>query len=301
MRAVSKPRIERRGRSFVLMVEDEEGIWRVRSRPTSYARAFQEQLALAPTRITPRPWLVGHPPESRSRRRAAGGGIPDVAGLVVWLDASSITGLADGDPITTWTDRSGKGNHATASGTARPLYKTNIQNGRSIARFDGLNDTMTVAGLGTDEFSGVTQGTLFAVFNPRLETPTGVGQYGIVDFNGASDGFWRFAGDGNGYFAVFRAARLFAQPTAQPFGNGWHQHTVRSGPASGYQVRRNKVLSVNTTTNWGIPADARVGFENVDNWLAGDIAEVLLYTRELPDPEVTYIENYLSGRWGPYS
>lgn len=219
-----------------------------------------------------------------------------IPNLVVWLRANTI-GLADNDPVSTWTDESGKGNNAVGVDTARPLYKTAIQNGLPIVRFDGLNDVLTITGLNTASFSGITEGTLFAVFNPRLETPTGAAQYGIVEFNGASDGFWRFAGDGNGYFAVFRAARLSGQPSAQPFGDAWHYHTVRSGPINGYDIRRNGSLDVDTTTNWGISANAKIGAENIDNWLKGDIAEIAIYARELTDLEVSTVENYLVSKW----
>ena len=57
--------------------------------------------------------------------------IPRLAGLVLWLSASAIGGLADGDPVVTWPDSSGQGNDVTqATASKRPLYKTAIQNGR---------------------------------------------------------------------------------------------------------------------------------------------------------------------------
>lgn len=49
----------------------------------------------------------------------------DLPGLRLWLEADAITGLASTDPIDTWSDRSGYGNHATQSGGNRPTYVTN--------------------------------------------------------------------------------------------------------------------------------------------------------------------------------
>jgi hypothetical protein len=38
------------------------------------------------------------------------GGVGDVSTLAVWLDASHLS-LNNGDPVATWTDRSGNGNN----------------------------------------------------------------------------------------------------------------------------------------------------------------------------------------------
>lgn len=64
------------------------------------------------------------------------------SGMILHLRASEITGLADGDPVSTWSDLSGAAHDATASGSARPLYKTNIVNGKAVVRFDGTDDGM---------------------------------------------------------------------------------------------------------------------------------------------------------------
>lgn len=48
---------------------------------------------------------------------------------------------ADGDAVAGWADKSGNGNHLQqATAGNRPLYKTSIQNGRSVLRFDGTDD-----------------------------------------------------------------------------------------------------------------------------------------------------------------
>lgn len=67
---------------------------------------------------------------------------PGSAGAVLALDSRFITGLSDGDPVSTWIDRSGRGNNITQTSTARPTYKIAQQSGQPVIRFDGLDDSM---------------------------------------------------------------------------------------------------------------------------------------------------------------
>ena len=77
----------------------------------------------------------------------------DVSNLILWLDASAITGLNNNDPVATWSDRSGNGNDATqATATNRPLYKTNIVNGKPVVRFDGVDNYLTFGDLAALDF-----------------------------------------------------------------------------------------------------------------------------------------------------
>jgi hypothetical protein len=223
-----------------------------------------------------------------------GGGLAiplTISDLVLWLRADSIGGIADGDPLPAWMDLSRLENHAVAPLLAnRPTYKTGILNGKPVVRFDGLLQQLIVTGLGTVEFSGVTEGTLFAVFGPTAAN------YTVVGF-GAADSYWRFSGDGKGYIGEMRATRQEAQPSSGQPTSGYHYHTIRSGPASGYEYRQNGVIAFDGTPNWGVPADLEVG-GNALNPFTGDIGEVIVYAAELADIQVEAVEAYLASRWG---
>ena len=92
------------------------------------------------------------PALGRGWQRAGGGFVPtDIAGCKLWIDFSDPTTLftdagstpvsGDGDAIYQANDKSREGNNVTQSSSGnRPLYKTGIQNGLSIGRFDGAND-----------------------------------------------------------------------------------------------------------------------------------------------------------------
>ena len=64
------------------------------------------------------------------------GAAPVTSGLVLHLDADAITGLSDGDTVSTWTDISGSGNSGSAIGA--PSYHTGVVNGKPVVRLDGV-------------------------------------------------------------------------------------------------------------------------------------------------------------------
>lgn len=65
---------------------------------------------------------------------------------------------ADGNAVAGWADKSGNGNHLQqATAGSRGLYKTAIQNGRSVLRLDGVDDFINgVSDFVWSSASGVT-------------------------------------------------------------------------------------------------------------------------------------------------
>jgi hypothetical protein len=81
-------------------------------------------------------------------------------GLAAWLDAGSITGLENGQPVGSWVDSVG-GDNATAAGADAPTYHTNAINGQPALHFDGVNSKMLMP---TSPMYAQTDYTVFAVF-----------------------------------------------------------------------------------------------------------------------------------------
>jgi hypothetical protein len=91
--------------------------------------------------------------------------LPVTAGVTLWLDASLLTGLTDGDPVATWTDMSGWDNNATASGGS-PTYKTGVLNGKPVVQFVKANgDAFTTANL-SSQFPSAATVFIVATINP---------------------------------------------------------------------------------------------------------------------------------------
>src|SRR4051812_40492914 len=63
----------------------------------------------------------------------------------VWFKADSES-YANNDAVGTVTDRSGNSRNATqATAAQKPTFKTGIQNGLPVYRFDGVDDNMATA------------------------------------------------------------------------------------------------------------------------------------------------------------
>lgn len=101
----------------------------------------------------------------------------DIAGLQLWLDAT--TGLfdatsggsavtTDGSAVARWEDQSGSGRHIVqAIVNDRPILKTSIQNNKNILRFDGASDYLSR----TDAFVyGAGSATVFCVVKSSAGT-----------------------------------------------------------------------------------------------------------------------------------
>lgn len=69
----------------------------------------------------------------------------DVTGLLWWLDAAQISGLADADPVSTWPDSSGNGYNATGSGASRPSWRVGLASGHPTVDFDGAGDYLATS------------------------------------------------------------------------------------------------------------------------------------------------------------
>ena len=69
---------------------------------------------------------------------------PRDAGANLVYDSRRVYGLSDNDPVSTWPDISRNAYDATATSTARPLYRTGNQGGNPALRFDGVNDQMVI-------------------------------------------------------------------------------------------------------------------------------------------------------------
>ena len=224
----------------------------------------------------------------------------DISGLALWLDASDETTLftdagttavtADGDAVYQWNDKSGNARHVsqTTAGN-RPLYKTGVLNSKSVLRFDGTNDKLSVA-----SYDSGASWTRFVVVNGttgygyQLATP--IESYIYVP--------------GGAHFSATGVSGESQFDVTVSLTGAWKILSHRcDGTHAGHISRNNGTDltrgTVYASSNPGNPASATLnigggGFAP----LAGDIAEVIFYDSVLSEANITSVESYLASKWG---
>ncbi len=225
--------------------------------------------------------------------------------LESWYDASDRlsfipSNLNDGQTFTQWTDKSDFSHNANPTGGAntRPTVQYNELNGYQVVRFDGIND-----GLSINPYPGLVNApalTLFVVskLSATVGFPKLFGQAQSFDMFYSSDtNSWKF--NVNGSTVVSTGSN----------DNAWHIHTVafdgsQSTNSTRFRYRRDKVannlsFSINVPSTIGSTSALEIGnYNGSAQFMQGDIAEFIIFTRSLTITEIQNIENYLSNKWG---
>lgn len=235
----------------------------------------------------------------------------EISGLQLWLDASTINQV-DGTAVTSWADLSGNAYDAAQATTAsQPTYKTNIQNGLGVVRFDGVDDFLSLStGLGMlNNVAGATvivvgryafDGTSDIPFS--ISTGGGLTTYRVAMFTTNSNRF-QFGVrriDGGGGSAPF------STQVGVPFAGAIHAGVVNyssterfvyvnnalGGSASGAPFTSGNTSATDSTYIY-VGKYGAAGFE-----LSGDICEIVVYNRALEANEFRQLHQYLGRKWG---
>ena len=239
----------------------------------------------------------------RGRRVVSGGGLEalapnEIAGLAAWWKADALS-LSNNDPVGTWLDSSGNSHPLAGFTTARPLYKTNVQNSLPGVLFDGVNDLLEVT---------LSVGAFTLVWVLKLTTG-GVlwwaeGPAGNEDIVQAADpGLVVQRSDGDGVV-------LSVDEGDTSWMNGTSVIVVRmDGTFVGTTVRRNGVelaLSVweeGADGDPGVTATSRsifVGSQDGDDPIAGHLLEGMFFNGGLSDAAIEQVESYANDKWALY-
>jgi len=230
-----------------------------------------------------------------------------IAGLKLWLDASQITGLNDGDAVATWSDLSGQSNSLT-QGTAsqKPTYKTNILNGKPVVRFDGVDDRLaSAANFGTNNsLSGNLTTSVFVVYQKAVSNAgnvlgwgtvaTSLGALGVYDDN--SSALWAYAGSNNYPFTPFGAGSFIIREYHKAAGAINTTSTSRKNGT----LDNTGAASANTPNVSGSNALILGRWADYTINLSGDVAEVLIYQGAAASVGADAIRAYLNSKYSIY-
>jgi hypothetical protein len=204
----------------------------------------------------------------------------DITGCELWCAAYKLTGLADGDPVSTFTDQSGTGD-AASTGSNRPTYKTGIVNGLPVCRFDGSDDRFTMGNRVLSDFSAffvvksTGDGALLGggSFFPQLRYGETANELSTED--GSNHPFSSTLGTAQGNWSYVAFLRS-------------------SGTVTFYQGG----TSYGTGTLSGSQTFNLIGaFIATSNALSGDLAEVILYNSALGTTDRQSVESYLNSTY----
>lgn len=215
------------------------------------------------------------------------------SGANLWLRASSLSGLLDGDLVPSWSDDSGSGLHVgQPNPLTQPKYYSNAINGQPVVRFDGDDFLFRDSVLGS-QLSSATDVSVFVIMK-QLGTDSfsssvgwGSGSNRLVLHTTWGDSIFFQHGDPGG-----------ALVTGEPSGwdDAFHQvEFLRSGSAGEIHVDGGAVHSgtFGSSMITGESHRLHIGDDQFSNFLTGDIAEVLIYDRALTPAELENTRNYL--------
>ena len=217
--------------------------------------------------------------------------LPVTDGLVLHLDAGSITGLADGATIDTWPDISGQSNNATQPITDnQPIYVASSPNfnGNSVVRFDGTNDWMALPP------TAITVGS-FTVFAVAKFNYTENNQYIMNGQDGGGNDRIRFAWENTQAepFFEYRAGSSGWRNVTAPADTGLHVFAITStieGFLDGVSLGTTANTSNENPTAFNIGSYNRGEKDHFD----GELAEFVVYNRVLSSDEITQVSNFLA-------
>lgn len=223
-----------------------------------------------------------------------------ISDLTLWLDAAedscTIHG-SGGTAVSQWDDISGNGNNLVQStGSDQPLTGVNTLNGKNVIAFDGVNHFLE-----KPSFAASPNITIILV----SKVSGAVSEFKSVLTLDGTNNFQIEAGDSSQFLAKFNAIGLGSLDS--PF----HTSDLLDVPSIiNYRLSSNDlkvVLRVNGAQSddddynglLGATQTLYLGRNRVDNDLLNvDIAEVLIYNRDLALSEMEAIETYLSDKWG---
>ncbi len=237
------------------------------------------------------PWLM----------RAYSSRCPWQEGLFGWYAADTL-GLANNDPVSSWTDLSGKGNTLVqASGTKQPLFKTGLIGGLPGVRFDGSNDDLICTPLSGAQVA-TNNSCISAVMNMTSVAGTRAAfctKSGVSELRTDDGIYFRWESGAGGCCCSNRnMPNLFSRWIIFTINNSANSCGGGNGAYSNFYINgaSNGILSDSASN----PLTDQICLGARDNsslFQAGDFAEFMMWDRALQPCELDVMWRYLSTKY----
>lgn len=228
---------------------------------------------------------------------------PVLGNLVAWFDADDASTITkDGsDYVSEWADKSGYGNNAHATGSARPLWVDDQANSRSVIRFDGSSDWLNA---GSDSSLDSDELTLQIVLKEGVNS-SWTCMIRKCEYNQWNHG-WNITASNplSAYTFVINQYGDYDVSISSPSKSTYSLLTCiydKSLGSSNIRAWLNGVHQGSYNYTSDIDGDAyelHIGGDNNNYEWAGDFSEILIYNRPLSSSEISRNEVYLNQKWG---
>jgi hypothetical protein len=231
------------------------------------------------------------------------GPVGPTIGLAAWFKADAGTAI-DGGRLAQWQDQSGHGRHAfQPMPAARPTVAANTLNGKPVVRFDGTDDVLSFE----CPVNGLSGMTIFMVATAAKDLRTNdLGYHAALHWG-------EFGPWGGIYLGPQQSSVAWRFGTGQ-FGNVGFWERPPSGTtlavarkdgtrdelfvqSSLVQAAKDKMPSIAHTGDVATIGAGSQGRPPV-RFFAGDVAEILVFSRAVTEVERDAIERYLRAKYG---
>ncbi len=214
---------------------------------------------------------------------------PDsIPGLALWLKADAITGVSDGQKISTWNDSSGNNrNFSQGTSSRQPTYETNELNGLPVIRFIGSS------------IQTMTNSTNFSAPVTVIYMVRQTGGYNNRMLSGLSNnwllGYWSSAKN-KAYFVGWVTSSTAGSPATD---TSWHTYSaVIPGSSASSAYGDGALLASNSGGVSGPNGLSLSGHQASSEFSNGEIAEVIVYNSALNTTNRETVEAYLAEKYG---
>lgn len=215
--------------------------------------------------------------------------------VLAWYDVGDLAFINEtSNAIDQFTDKSGNGNHFTASGADRATLVSNQYNGLPTARFDRSNQYDVPAGLfnlggAANTIIGVAKRDAVSSFETLFNLSDGATAKYFIFYNNSSD-------------VISFKSRNAAGGTATIALDSSELHAFigrRVGLGQGISVNNSaKQTNLAGTDITGIDSGDLGASNNNNLFFDGDFCELIICNTGITDKQVLRFYQYLSRKWG---
>ena len=217
--------------------------------------------------------------------------------LVLWLKADALK-HQDGTPVTTWVASAGPNALAkprkAVNGTLTqpPMLKTNAIHGQPAIHFDGVDDSMAIAGFANKHLAGKA----FTVF---MVTQAETDRFGMCGngISGSGGDPRLYLQRGSFHYDVLNKAAALHPGDPGPAISVFMHDGDKTISAASNGALDSSVSGLPVVQEFGSGGNLAVPFWSGNQNCPGDVGEIIVFDRKLADGERAGVEAYLADKY----